>query len=686
MSHPGRRALLALVALLAAVSPPLTGGRTPRAAAATTTTTTSPDQSAAQDVAGAPRLTLASQTPWVTAGGEFDVRFAVHPAGVNGGRIVMTIFGSIPNRSEFKRTIDHRIDESVIAQPLAVPLDSLVPDAAGARDIRIPLQPTGKARDRSKLLLSHSGVYPVRIEYRPDGGGTPAVLVTHLLFFAGPISGDKLKVTWIVPIHSPPSVGPNATDVITDDQSNALAQLASALDSHQDIPVVLSPTPDTLSALAASARDQDKSTLRSFARPQPNRQVVTGTYVPVSLPGMLSAGLADDATLQLTRGSDTLAATLDIRPDGRTWVEQGPMDQAAAAFLRGTQVDRIVLPDASLSPSPFAVTLAQPFELNVRPAARIQAAAADGGLAAHFLDPDPVLGAHQLLADLAVLYLDRPGQSRGVVADTPRSWVPDPAFLSTFLDGLAASPVVAGATLDTLFSDVPAATRGGLPLARTLLTDPRVAADAAGLPTEAIRSAHRRVENFGSALSEDNPLISQLQDLLLTSESADLADNRSRLNQLDDVNQRINQQLGLIQLPSKRKITLTARTGRLPISILSNVDYPVRVVVRVESDKLQFPGFAPSTAVVAETEDLRKGNNAVDFTVRARTTGSFPLHISLMSPDGGMVLASTTFTVQSTALSGVGLVLSVGAALFLALWWGRQIIRDRRARRAAPAP
>jgi hypothetical protein len=46
-----------------------------------------------------------------------------------------------------------------------------------------------------------------------------------------------------------------------------------------------------------------------------------------------------------------------------------------------------------------------------------------------------------------------------------------------------------------------------------------------------------------------------------------------------------------------------------------------------------------------------------------------------------MVIARTTFTVQSTALSGVGVLLSVGAGLFLVAWWTRHAWKARRATR-----
>jgi hypothetical protein len=656
-----RRAAAAAVALATVVLP---------------TVLTAPIRSAAAEPVG---ITLASQSPWVSSGQNFQLRFGLTTA-TNSGSITATVYGAVPNRSEFVRTLANKIDELPVGPPLSAPISALVPDAAGARAIAIGVQDPTKPRDRSRLVLPRSGVYPVRVQYQPDDHSSPSVFVTHLLYLSGPITGGRLNVAWVVPVSVPPNPGPDGSTTITSDESDRLAALASALDTNRDVPVVLKPTPDTVAALAASGRPQDRATLSSLALPVATRQVVASTYAPVSLPGLLGAGLAGEATNQLTRGSDVLASTLNIRTDGRTWLEDGPIDEATASFLRGAQVDRLVVADASLSPNPLPVTLAQPFDLAVRPATHIRTVAADPGLAAHFLDPDPVLAAHQLLADLTVLYLDRPGQTRGVVVQTPRQWAPDASFLQSFLDGLTTSPLLAPVTLDTLFSSVAPATSRGVPLVRTLVPDPQVSQDVSALPVDALRATRRRLDAFGSALTADNPLYGQLDHALLVAGSSDLADLRQHQGQIDRVNRAITGQLSLIQLPSARTITLTAHTGRLPVTILSGADYQLRVVLRVESDKLSFPGRGTNGTAI-QTLDLHRGNNVVDFTVRARTAGSFPLHITLLSPDQGLTLAARTFTIQSTALAGVGLFLSAGAALFLAVWWGRHAWRGRRARK-----
>jgi hypothetical protein len=56
----------------------------------------------------------------------------------------------------------------------------------------------------------------------------------------------------------------------------------------------------------------------------------------------------------------------------------------------------------------------------------------------------------------------------------------------------------------------------------------------------------------------------------------------------------------------------------------------------------------------------------------------------LSSPRGDLRLGQTRFTIRSTAASGVAIVLSVGAGLFLLVWWIGHF-RGRRATTLVPS-
>nr|MDQ6910817.1 DUF6049 family protein [Actinomycetota bacterium] len=272
--------------------------------------------------------------------------------------------------------------------------------------------------------------------------------------------------------------------------------------------------------------------------------------------------------------------------------------------------------------------------------------------------------------DLAVLYLDRPGgDRRGIVALAPRSWKATRPFLETVVSGLAQSPILEGISLDQLFTTVPQAkTNGGAPLVRTLASTP-----SPGLAEVApdLRAARKRLDGLASTLGPAAPMSGQLDNRLLATESSELRSARQRQPLVDSVQQAIDSQLSQIEMPQGRSVTLTAQRGEIPVTFQNRTGFPAKVVVQVQSDKLAFP--RGSTQAI----ELVRRNTTQSFTVESRTSGAFPMRITLESPDGNLVIGRTRMTVRSTAASGVSLIVSLGAALFLAIWWGRHAWRGR---------
>ena len=626
------------------------------------------------------RILLASQTAWVAPGQELVLRLGVTtdraPQDVE---VAVAVYRRLTGRIEFSRTLEGRPRGAALVVA-STPLSELAADPAGAVVVRLPVQDPAQPSEGPQLRLRDEGVYPVRVELRQIGGGdTLADLGTHLVYATTPeAGGHRLGAALVLPVHAPPAVSPDGTRRLAPAGTDPLAALARSLQSHPGTQLTLNPTPETLDALAASPREADRETLSGLVSGVSERQVVTAPYVPVDLPAFVAAGLEGEAAAQVERGRQTIDRTLQVRADPRTWVTRGRLDEATVGQLRRQQVDRIVLPEAALVPVESPVTLAQPFELEARAVRRPLVLAADPGMAAHFTgQADPVLAAHRLLAELAVVYFDRPGHVRSVVAMPPREWRPDQQFLDTLLDGLSSSPILYGSTLDDAFTNVPLASlEPGHPVVRRLAPAP---AGSSALPAAALVDARRRLESFATMLEPDNPLDDAIEQLLLLAATEGLRP-RQRSAYLRAVDERISAETGLVRVPENRSITLTGRTGiDIPVTILSRARYPVRLRVQVSSDKLVFPSGADRGI------ELARRNTTERFEVQARTSGAFPLRVNLVSPDGGLLVGQSQFTVRSTAASGVGVVLSAGAGGFLVVWWVRHRARARRNRRLVPA-
>ncbi|HVL05541.1 MAG TPA: DUF6049 family protein [Acidimicrobiales bacterium] len=629
---------------------------------------------------GRGRMTFVAQTPWVATGGDFLIRVHVdRPPGASNLEFVLTVFPAVATRSEFVETLADRMADSphVTLQP--VPLAGLRTEANGDVVLSVPIRDPNQPRDPSRVLLPpRDGVYPVRVELRDRLAGTTVdKFVTHLLHTPEVHVTPKLGVSLVFPVHAPPALQPDGTRVLPD--GDVLTAMAQGVEAVRATPFVLAPTPETVAALAASNEREAKVLLNSLRSAAAERTMLSGPYVPANLAALMGAGLDGEVASQLNRGAATLTEILGARLDSRTWLAEEALDPKVIDTLAGRGFDRVLTAEPLLTPIPEQkLTLTRPFVLSGR-STRVQAAAADAGLTAHFDGAaNQALSAHHLLADLAVVYLDRPGddERRGVAAVAPRDWRPTRQFTDVVTGGLALSPIIEPMSLDTLFASVPGARddSGANLVRRPAIPTPGSVAEVAADVAE----GRRNLNSLGSVLGSGNAASAVIEEQLLVAESSDLKTLRQREAYVTGANRQVKAQLDEIEMPEGRSFTLTARTGEIPLTFKNNTGKPVRVVVRIESDKLDFPA---GTTVELE---LTRLNTIQRFPVVARASGAFPIRITMESPDGHLEVGRARITVRSTAASGASLVVAMGAATFLAVWWGRNAMKGRRARGLVP--
>jgi hypothetical protein len=105
----------------------------------------------------------------------------------------------------------------------------------------------------------------------------------------------------------------------------------------------------------------------------------------------------------------------------------------------------------------------------------------------------------------------------------------------------------------------------------------------------------------------------------------------------------------------------------IPVTIRNLAGYPVEVRVVLVSPRLEFLE-GDSRYVV-----LERPVQAFTFPVRAQTNGRFPVTVRLETPRGAAI-AESQIVVRSTAYNLLALAITLGAALFLAAWWGRRFL------------
>ena len=670
---------------------------------------------AASSTAAGP-LTVVSQSSTVSPGQPFDLQLRVSDSAVPAAALGVTVavYSCLSSVSAFDQSVSASSGPSgtpisSTPSPLAVSglpavgdngVNLSMPVVVGSDDASTPagaftidLTPAS-----GQCGLYPSGVYPVRVQLvNTTDKQVVAGFTTHLIYTDAAAGTQKLRVAIVLPVQTAPvpASAPAAAQLLAqpsaalDPPSAAavanLSALVAALGApaHADAAVTLEVSPQTVTALADSGHQSLVSALAALGATPSVHQFASTSFTPVNAATLVDAGLGSELAAQVTRGTQALAAAIhQPSPSGATglgaWITNDALDPATLTQLTAAGFTQVILPDADVSSSPTDGSAVESFPLATTHGAPMTAVVSDGDLAARFTGApgDPVLAAHQLAAELAQIYYEKPNDTtpRGVVAVAPNDWVADPTFVTALLDALAGNPILQPVTANGLFDTLggPTPCRDGC----RLLGGP-----GTGLPAAAIRLQRQRINGFASAAPSARSLSQGLGDLVLTGES-ELLHPGQQSRVLDNAGQALDAQLTQFAV-GDQTITLTSNRASVPISIESSAPYPVVASMTLTSDQLLF--VANRTNQLTVPIPLHGHTNIVDVTVQSRGSGVSKVEVSVRSPAGGLQLSSGEVEVRSTATSVVGIALSLGAVVVLAVWWVRTSRKRRALRRAQEA-
>jgi hypothetical protein len=657
-------------------------------------------------------LTLLSQSAVVQPGQSFDLHLKVAASAgpASGLGVTVAVYPCLSSLSSF--------DQSVVSGPVGVPisqtssplaLSSLPALAGGGVDVALPVTVGSSAGPVIHLTPASgqcrsypSGVYPVRVALvattgsgSADSGASISSFTTHLVYTEATPATQRLRVGVVLPLQltQRASAAPSSAELrvhpesaVTPQFPDALASLdgtvTSIAEEHAGVPVTLQVSGQALGALATPGHEAAISRLAQLAASPTVHQITVAPYVPVDAAALVGSGLQAELALQIARGAQSVAASTDtavpqVAAGFGPWIAGASLDGATLSALLADGYQQVVVPSAALSGSPVVGSTTQPVVVADGRGSSMVAMAASTDLTLRFVDVpgNPVLAAHQLVAELAQVYYERPNGTspRAVVVAGPLGWKADPAFVDALLGSLTSNPLAEPITLTQLFSLFPSTT--------TCRTGCRLAAPvtAAGLPVTAMRSERLRVNGFASSAQGQRELSQRLGDLVLGAESLALRPNQQAAVAAAS-GSALDAQLSQLAIAGDREITLTARSGRVPVTVVSNAPYTVTGALSLSSDKLLFPNGAASWSTPVTL--LPRHTNVIYVQVQSRASGTFKLAVALRSTDGTLRLAGGAITVRSTTTSVVGIVLSVGAVVVLGAWWIRTSLRRRAARRA----
>ena len=646
-----RRVALALLVALFVVPVGMVGARAQTAPASTGT------------------LRVVRQSDWVATDGAFSVEVAA--TGFPSGTVwSAAVWGALSNRAQLERAIDGTPSTWVMWSSPTTPL------TGSTASITIPVRPTWPA-PADGVVLTSEGVYPVVLTMSDASGRALGAVTTYLLRLADKASPSiPLTVAPVLTIGATPTVEVDGSATFTDDEvrsaTERLTVTAAAATS-------MSIAPDA--ALTTAVVESASSNVRAAVSTA--HELLARPWVELDTGALTDAGLTALWDREQRTGDDALADAFETRPERAVQPIDRATSPAALAHLAASGTRTVLVPSGMLDTT-STNTLTRPIAIRTSDGTLVNAIAADELAARRLLPgPDPVLAAHEALAALVLLHIDQPSTARGIAVVLPRTI--DPTTLREFLRalgdpsaGTASAPVLSATTASGL-----AATMAGPVFGTSAPTIVRWTSDeptSLGDYGARLATTDRALAGLHSMVPDDASITGPIDGQVLASAAAGLSDP-DRASVLFGADRAIAAASRSVGLPPSQTMTLTSRTGRIPLNLRNDFPVDAKVRVRLVSPKLEFPEGS-----IIDTTLSPSGITRIDVSVATRASGSFPVDVIIESIDGTLPVDTGRITVRSTAISGLGIVLSVGAGLFLLAWWGSHFRKVRRARGLVDEP
>ncbi len=403
-------------------------------------------------------------------------------------------------------------------------------------------------------------------------------------------------------------------------------------------------------------------------------------YAPIDLNALVrgpgGATAMREYASQISSSANLTAEVLHTTFDPSPYLSTVALEPESVQIARALGACALALPTPNVSLDNKTPGTQPPFVISgarsACPSGQTVAAPVDPGLStiASLASNGAQLAAHQLLADLAQTYFENPNSTttRGAIV-APTTWSESPDFVRTLLDGLRVNPILRSVTLGSYFHGI--ASGPGPHLSEGSFAGIN---GISAVSSDDLAHAYAALRTVTLLTPTDYTLVTRLADAIFNGESLGLTEHqRTGFFQTPDL--AISTIASSLHLSGTAHVTLTASTGKIPITLhYTGPVLPVHVDLRISSSKIDFPKSEARQSLALSSRDTNKV-----LTVSTRTSGLYTFDLELVVPHEQTVLfGPVTFTITSTAASGVAIALSAGALGVLFLWWSRSILRHRR--------
>lgn len=607
---------------------------------------------AAAQVSG--QIELIAQTRWIGPDpAVFDLRVR---SAVDDRLLEIRIHAPVITPAALQRAFTNPPTEDVISQFSITNLDELTIGAGSIVSITLPDEEIGE------VIRQAPGALPVVIDLIEDGEIVDTI-VTVLLVADPSVRRHSIDLAFIANLQFP--LAHLDDESISIDPNMVVTTIEDVL-AEVPYSTTVTFTPETFTAMA-SPQIGGEETIKEIVATLESHDLFAAPWVDLDEEAWRAANenrlVLDYYALgqsQLERHlgrQATTIARLDPNTDART-----------LSLLRTAGISGAVTSIERLPRDSVAQAASQPIQVLDDNGVAMPVVAPAEWLHQRLDSDDLVLATTQLMAEFAL---------ESTIIDKPHAYVLDldvvnRTGLDALLSEMALDNTYGFTTISELLSRPPARTASGTIIQGELLAEP----SAAIIGASDLRITEAVVNSYATMVAPATAPVTPLRGLLLAAGAREL-DAEGRARYTSRVFDTIAEGIAGFEVLDTSRITLASRSANVPISILNGQPRPITVHFRVFSDKLQFPDGEQQQLV------LEPGLTELIIPVETAASGDARITVTLTSPDGHLDLTTGTVDIRSTAVSGLGLVITIIAFVILGMWWARTILRVRRQHRAA---
>lgn len=607
------------------------------------------------------RIDLIAQTTFVTDEPVvFDLRI---PGDLTGRRLNVRVFAPVNDHDELAGLwIDPpSLESSVRISDFDIPDLETIAVGNDVVSVTLPDEEIGES------LRREVGALPVIIELLEEDGTSVDSLVTAVLVEDGARSA-RVEFGFVADARSP--LAHAADGSISIDPETVVDRITATV-ADTPGPALIALTPETLTALAAPNTEGGIAAIDTIRNLLEGHEVPLAPWVELDEEAWRRAGESDRVFAQYATGQSAVENFLGVTPTPIAFFD-ADTDAATVSLLRSVGVTGGIIEPEQLDPLDLERADNRPIDVLDANDVTMPVLVIDRDFEASLDGLDPELVAQQRFTEL-VIRARTAGTTRAIIIDLDTI---NPVVFNLLLELASTTDRIGLAPITTLIDRSPARDAAGSVLRAALVAgEPD---DVSGAASD-LRLNESLLGSYTEMVAPATAPVATLRTVLeaAMSDSLDAENRRTYTDTVFDIASTGSSDFAVLETS---RITLATRTATLPVEIRNDQSLPINVVVRITSDKLRFPDGDELRLV------LEPGTNELAIPVETVASGDARIQIAVTSPDGRLDLATGAVDIRSTAVSGLGLIVSLVSLAVLLTWWARTIARVRRQRRTASVP